>query len=82
LASDVSRAMGNEQELRRVRGAQTICHLHWLIERAKEARGSDGGVIPRRAHAFCLRWGCGQDCGGAACALVKEIALIKRQDVE
>jgi hypothetical protein len=31
--------MGDEQELRRVRGAQTICHLDWLIERAKEARG-------------------------------------------
>jgi hypothetical protein len=73
--------MGDEQELRRVRGAQTICHLDWLIERAKEARGSAGGVIPRRVHGFCLRWGCSRDCGGPACALVKEIARIKRQDV-
>jgi hypothetical protein len=71
--------MNDEQELRRVRGAQTICHLDWLIERAKEARGSAGGVVPRRVHSFCLRWGCRRECGGPACALVKEIALIKRQ---
>ena len=73
--------MADEQELRRVRGAQTVCHLDWLIERAKEARGSAGGVIPRRVHSFCLHWGCRRECGGPACALVNEIAWIKRQDV-
>ena len=68
----------SEQELRRARGVQTVSHLEWLVERAKEARGSAGEVIAPRAHAFCLRWGCGQDCGGPGCALVKEIAWIKR----
>ena len=70
--------MNDEQELRRVRGAQTIRHLDWLIGKAKEARGSAGGIVAHRVHNFCLRWGCSTDCGGSACALVKEIACIKR----
>jgi hypothetical protein len=73
--------MGDEQELRRARGAQTVCHLDWLIERAKEARDAAGGVNPRRVHSFCQYWGCSGACGGPACTLVKEIAWLKQQDV-